>query len=59
MKKSGYRSILHIYLMFFLAVFIVIVFAGFLILSIITVHAPANSFARSDYPMEFTREFGE
>lgn len=59
MKKSGYRSILHIYLMFFLAVFIVIVFAGFLILSIITVHAPADSFARSDYPMEFTREFGE
>ncbi|MDE7432813.1 MAG: HAMP domain-containing histidine kinase [Lachnospiraceae bacterium] len=59
MKKSGYCSILHIYLMFFLALFIVAGFAGFLILSVITVHTPADSIARSDYPMEFTKEFGE
>lgn len=59
MKKSGYRSILHIYLMFFLAVLIVIGFAGFLILSMITVHTPYDSIARSNYPIEFTKEFGE
>lgn len=59
MKKSGYRSILHIYLMFFLTLLIVIGFAAFFILSMITVRTPADSIARSDYPMEFTREFGE
>ena len=47
MKKSGYRSILHIYLMFFLTLLIVIGFAAFFILSMITVRTPADSIARN------------
>lgn len=43
MKKSGYRSILHIYLMFFIALLSVIAFSGIFLLSVVSVNTPDGS----------------
>lgn len=59
MKKSGYRSILHIYLIFFAALVSVVTFAVLFSFSMIRVHIPDGTAARSNYPKEFTENFRE
>ncbi|MCA5580821.1 HAMP domain-containing sensor histidine kinase [Enterocloster clostridioformis] len=59
MKKSGYRSILHIYLMFFIALLSVIAFSGIFLLSVVSVNTPDGATVRSNYPKEFTESFSE
>ncbi|MDN9572381.1 HAMP domain-containing histidine kinase [Clostridioides difficile] len=59
MKKSGYRSILHIYLIFFIALLSVIIFAIIFSFSMISVNTPAGTVVKSNYPKEFTESFVE
>ncbi|WP_343342818.1 HAMP domain-containing sensor histidine kinase [Terrisporobacter petrolearius] len=59
MKKSGYRSILHIYLIFFIALLSVIIFTIIFSFSMISVNTPAGTAARSIYPKEFTESFDD
>lgn len=59
MRKSGYRSTLHIYFIFLTALLCVTIFAALFSLSIITVHTPGGSAERSSYPKEFTVGFQE
>ncbi len=56
MKKSGYRSILHIYLMFFIALLSVVTFSGIFLLSVVSVHTPDGATVRSNYPKEFAEK---
>lgn len=57
MKASGYRTILHIYLIFFLSLLGAILLAGALLFLAITVQKPDGSTARSDWPKTFTEDF--
>lgn len=59
MKKSGYRTIFHIYLIFFLTLLGTILAAIALFFMLITVRLPDGSSVRSDWPKTFTEEFGE
>ena len=59
MKKSGYRTILHIYMMFFLALSGVVLVTAGLFFLLITVSNPDGSVIRSDWPKTVTEEFGE
>lgn len=58
MKKSGYRTAFHIYLIFFLALLGAVIVSVILFLSVITVRLPDGSLQRSDYPRVFTEDFG-
>ncbi|WP_326513900.1 HAMP domain-containing sensor histidine kinase [Clostridium intestinale] len=59
MKKSGYRSILHIYLIFFIALLSVIIFSAIFLFSVVSVNTPDGTVVRSNYPKEFTENFYE
>lgn len=59
MKKSGYRTILHIYLIFFLSLLGTILAAIGLFLLLITVQKPDGTATRSDWPKAFTEDFKE
>lgn len=57
MKKSGYRTILHIYLIFFLSLLAAILAAICLLFLLITVQKPDGTAARSDWPKAFAENF--
>lgn len=57
MKKSGYRTILHIYLIFFLSLLGSILAAIGIFMLLITVQKPDGAAARSDWPKAFTENF--
>lgn len=59
MKRSGYRTIFHIYLIFFLSLLAAILLAGCLFFLMITIQKPDGGIARSDWPGEFTEDFKE
>lgn len=59
MRKSGYRTALHIYLIFLLVIVGTIITAIGLFSLLITVQKPDGSAARSDWPNIFTEEFRE
>ncbi|WP_195984130.1 HAMP domain-containing sensor histidine kinase [Clostridium sp. D33t1_170424_F3] len=59
MKKSGYRTVLHIYLLFFLSLFGTILAVACLSFLLITVQQPDGSMKRSDWPKTFTEDFRE
>ena len=57
MKKSGYRSALHIYLIFFLSLLGTVLVAAGLFFLMINVKRPDESRVRSDWPKNFTLNF--
>lgn len=59
MKKSGYRTILHIYLIFFLSLLGTILAAVGLFMLNITVQKPDGTATRSDWAKSFTEDFKE
>lgn len=59
MKRSGYRTIFHIYLIFFLSLLGTVLLALGLIFWTITVQKPDGQMARSDWPKLFTEDFKE
>nr|WP_314460437.1 HAMP domain-containing sensor histidine kinase [uncultured Clostridium sp.] len=59
MKKSGYCTIFHIYLIFFLSLLGTIAAAIALLYLLITVKTAAGSTIRSDWPDSFTEDFRE
>lgn len=59
MKKSAYRTIFHIYLIFFLSLLGTIIAAIGLSLLLITVQKPDGETVRSDWPKVLTENFGE
>ncbi|WP_303740720.1 sensor histidine kinase [Lutispora saccharofermentans] len=59
MKKSGYRIIFHIYLIFFLSLLGAIIASISLFYLLITVQTPGGSTIRSDWPKTFTEDFRE
>lgn len=59
MKRSGYRTIFHIYLIFFLSLLGAVLLAGGLFFLTITIQKPDGRVARSDWPKRFTEEFKE
>ena len=59
MRKSGYRTVFHIYLIFFLAMLGAILAASGLLFLLITVRRPDGSLARSNWPQTFAGEFRE
>lgn len=59
MKKSGYRTIFHIYLIFFLSLLGAIIAAIGLFYLLVTVQTPGGSNIRSDWPKRFTEDFRE
>lgn len=59
MKKSGYRTIFHIYLIFFLSLLGVIIATIGIFYLLITVQTQDGSTIRSDWPKAFTEDFKE
>lgn len=59
MKKSGYRTTFHIYLIFFLSLLGTILAVIGLFFLLITVEMPDGTNARSDFPKTFTEHFKE
>jgi signal transduction histidine kinase len=59
MKKSGYRIIFHIYLIFFLSLLGAIIAAIGIFYLLITVQTQGGSTLRSDWPKSFTEDFRE
>lgn len=59
MKQSGYKTIFHIYLLFFLAFLGTVILAGVLVFMTITIRTPDGMTARSDWPKTFTEDFAE
>lgn len=57
MKRSGYRTIFHIYLIFFLSLLGAVLLAGCLIFMTISIRTPDGTIARSDWPKTFTEDF--
>lgn len=57
MKRSGYRTIFHIYLIFFLSLLGAVLLAGCLFFCTITVQTVDGRMIRSDWPKEFTEDF--
>lgn len=57
MKRSGYRTIFHIYLIFFLSLLGAVLLAGCLIFMTISIQTPDGTIARSDWPKTFTEDF--
>ena len=58
MKKSGYRTIYHIYLIFFLSMLGALIAAIVIFCLLITVRTPDGAAMRSDWPKNFTEDFG-
>lgn len=59
MKQSGYKTIIHIYLIFFLAFLGTVILAGVLLFMTITIRTPDGTSAKSDWPKRFTENFAE
>ncbi len=59
MKKSGYRTIFHVYLIFFLSLLGAVFAAVGLFYLLITVQSPGGSTRKSDWPKTFTENFRE
>lgn len=59
MKKSGYRTTVHIYFIFLLTLIGTILSAILLFFLLITVQKPDGSYVRSDWPKSFTENFSE
>ncbi|WP_324824351.1 HAMP domain-containing sensor histidine kinase [Sinanaerobacter sp. ZZT-01] len=59
MKKSGYRTIFHIYLIFFLSLIGTIIVTIGIFYLMITVQVPDGSTVKSDWPKTVTEDFGE
>lgn len=59
MKQSGYRTVFHIYLIFFLSLLGTILVAGVFFFLLITVQKPDGTVARSDWPGIFAKDFKE
>jgi signal transduction histidine kinase len=57
MKPSGYRTIFHIYLIFFLSLLGTVLLAGCLIFMTFSIQIPHGTIARSDWPKTFTEDF--
>ncbi|WP_312648245.1 sensor histidine kinase [Aminipila sp.] len=57
MKKSGYRSIFHIYLIFFFLLIGMVLFVIGTVFFTITIQKPNGQLGRSDWPKNFTEEF--
>lgn len=57
MKKSGYHTIFHIYLIFFLSLLGAIIAAIGLFYLLVTVQTPGGSTIKSDWPKSFTEDF--
>lgn len=57
MKKSGYRTIFHIYLIFFLSLLGAIIATIGIFYLVITIQTPNGSTIRSDWPKSFTENF--
>lgn len=56
MRKSGYRTVFHIYLIFFLAMLGAILAVSGLLFLLITVRRPDGSLARSNLAANLCRE---
>lgn len=59
MKRSGYRTVFHIYMIFFLSLLGTFLLAGSLFFLTITIQKADGQMARSDWPQLFTDEFKE
>lgn len=59
MKKSGYRTTLHVSLLFVMALLGVILVTAGLVFLLITVQRPDGSIVRSNWPRNFTEDFQE
>ncbi len=57
MKRSGYRTIFHIYLIFFLSLLGTVLLAGVLFLQTVFIQTPNGASVRSDWPKAFTEAF--
>ena len=57
MKQSGYRTVFHIYLIFFLSLLGTLLLAGWLFFLTVSIQAPDGTRARSDWPKAFTEDF--
>ena len=57
MKRSGYRTIFHIYLIFFLSLLGAVFLAGCLIFMTLSIQTPDGTIAKSDWPKTFTEDF--
>lgn len=57
MKRSGHRTIFHIYLIFFLSLLVTVLLAGFFFFLMISVQTPGGRSVRSDWPKVFTEDF--
>lgn len=57
MRKSGYRTIYHIYLIFFLSLLGVLITALVLFYSLVTAKTSKGSTVKSDWPVSFTEDF--
>ena len=57
MKRSGHRTIFHIYLIFFLSLLVTVLLAGCFFFLIISVQTPDGKSVRSDWPKVFTEDF--
>lgn len=59
MKKSGFRTIFHVYLIFFLSMLGVIIVAISIFYLLVTVKTPNGNTVKSDWPKSFTKNFSE
>lgn len=59
MKKSGNKSIFHIYFIFFLLMIGALIIGICILLYIITIQKPDGKIGRSDWPKNFTESFGK
>lgn len=57
MKHSGYRTIVHIYLIFFVSLLSAIFVSAGLLLLLITIQKPDGKLVRSDWAKSFTENF--
>ncbi len=59
MRKSGYRTIFHIYMIFFLSLLWAAIAIFIIFLMLVTVRTPAGETVRSNWPKLFTESLGE
>ena len=59
MKRSGYRTIFHIYLIFFLALLGTVLLTGYFFFQTVSVRTSDGANIRSDWPKVFTADFQE
>lgn len=59
MKKSGFRTIFHVYVIFFLSMLGVIIVAISIFYLLVTVKTPNGNTVKSDWPKSFTKNFSE